>query len=192
MKREKRKKQTRKNQIRKSQILKLSVCAMLVGISVAIGYFCRVYLTFGAFVRVTFENLPIILSGVLFGPLYGLVVGTCTDLISSLASAQPINPIITVGAACVGLVSGTVTVFLKKIKVKRFVKRILPCVLAHIVGCIVIKTVGLKLYYFPEASFWYLFGIRLLVYSIICVLECVIISALMKNKYIKDFSDYEL
>jgi ECF transporter S component (folate family) len=101
-------KNTTKKNNRKRSLIRLSVSAMLIGISVVVGALCREYLTFGVFVRITFENLPIILCGVLFGPVYGLCAGLCTDLVSSVATAQDINPIITLGAASVGFVSGAV------------------------------------------------------------------------------------
>ena len=176
---------------RRKRILKLSVCAMLIGISVVVGALCRTYLTFGVFVRITFENLPIILSGILFGPVSGAAVGICTDLISSVMSAQDINPIITVGAASVGLVSGCAIKFFGN-KKRYILSSTLACVFSHVVGSLVIKTFGLKLYYFPNVSFWYLFAIRLGVYTLICASECAILVKLLKNKYIKGFSDYDL
>ena len=47
--------------------------------AVVIGYICKMFLTFGA-VRVTFENLPIMISGIFFGPLAGFMTGICSDL----------------------------------------------------------------------------------------------------------------
>ncbi len=176
----------------KKQIVKLSVCAMLVGISVVIGSICRAYLTFGVFIRITFENLPIILSSILFGPIYGLVVGVCTDLISCVITAQTINPIITLGAMYVGLVAGTLTELLAKAKINKALKVIVPCVGAHILGCMLIKTFGLWFYYFRSTSFWYLLAIRVCVYTFISAAESFVLFLILKNKYIKDFSDYEL
>ncbi|MBE6649629.1 MAG: folate family ECF transporter S component [Ruminococcaceae bacterium] len=177
---------------RKKRILKLSVCAMLIGISVVVGALCRTYLTFSVFVRITFENLPIILSGILFGPVYGLVVGASTDLISSVISSQDINPIITVGALSVGLVSGLVSEMGNMLRANKTLKKIIAVVSAHFVGCLIIKTFGLQVYYFPTTSFWYLFAIRAGVYAFICVAETFIILRLLKNKFIKGFSNYEL
>ncbi len=174
----------------KKQIIKITVSAMLIGISVVIGAVCREYLTFGTFVRITFENLPIILSAILFGPIYGIIVGLCADLIPSIITAQDINPIITAGAMCVGMVSGLTSKLLSKTSSE--IKIIIPCVSAHILGCMFIKTLGLKLYYFPDNSFWYLFGIRFAVYAVISAAETFFLFFILKNNYIKGFSDYEL
>ena len=181
-----------KRDYRKNHIIKICVCAMLVGISVAIGALCRNFLDLMYGVRITFENLPVIISGILFGPVYGMVCGTCTDLVSSVITGQSINPIITVGALSVGLVSGLVTKLLKKTDISDNVKNVLACVSAHVVGCLFIKTFGLYLYYFSTSSFWYLFGTRFLVYLFICAAECIMISLILNNKYIKGLSSYEL
>ncbi len=181
-----------KREYRKSHIIKICVCAMLVGISVVIGMVCREFLNLTSTIRITFENLPVIISGILFGPVYGMVCGTCTDLLSSVITGQNINPIITVGALSVGLVSGFVFKLLKKTNIRDSVKNVLTCVSAHVVGCLFIKTFGLYLYYFSSNSFWYLFGVRFLVYLFICTVECIMISLILKNKYIKGLSDYEL
>ena len=100
---------------RKSNIRLITVTAMLVAISVIIGIFCKNFLNFGAgpfagLFRVTFENLPIILAGILYGPVIGGVVGLATDLISYLLSNQmyPPNLIVTLGAISVGVIAGLV------------------------------------------------------------------------------------
>lgn len=185
------KKVSKKRSNLKDGIIKLSVCAMLIGISIVVGSVCRYYLTFGVFVRVTFENLPIILSGILFGPVYGMCVGLCTDLISCVATAQEINPIITMGALSVGLVSGMLSKILNKFPHKK-IKTVISCVSAHIIGCLFIKTYGLHVYYFPTTSFWYLFGIRAAVYALIASVETLILLLILSDNYIKGFSDYEL
>ena len=87
----------------------LTVCAMLTAMSVAIGIFCKNFLDFGGgLFRITFENLPILLSGIMFGPIVGGAVGLCTDVVSYLLSGQiyPMNLIVTFGAVMVGVVSG--------------------------------------------------------------------------------------
>lgn len=177
---------------RKKYIERMAVSAMLIGISVCVGYLCRIYLTFGMFVRITFENLPIILVGILFGPVYGLVAGVSSDLISSVASAQTINPIITVGAGAVGLMAGITAQIGNKFNINKTVKKTLSCISAHFLGCIIIKTLGLYKYYFSNMSFWYLFGVRSGVYVGICIAEIIMIILLTKNKNIKALSDYEL
>ena len=72
----------------------LTLAAMLTAMSVVIGIFCKNFLNFGGgLFRITFENLPIILSGILFGPAVGGAVGIASDLVSYLLSSQIYPPI---------------------------------------------------------------------------------------------------
>lgn len=123
----------------------LTAAAMLMALSTVIGIICKNFFTFNIYYRVTFENMPVILSGLLFGPLVGGAVGAGADLISCLSSTNPnVNPIITLGAATVGILSG-ITPYI--IKGKGKAQTALAVALAHLVGQVVIKSIG-KIVYF--------------------------------------------
>ncbi len=126
----------------------MTIAAMLVAMSVVIGIFCKTYLNFGlGLFRITFENLPIILSGILYGPIVGAFVGAASDLVSYLLSPQtyPPNLVVTAGAAAVGAVSGFVSRLVVKKKGRRQI--ILSGALAHVTGSMIIKTLGLYQFY---------------------------------------------
>ena len=154
----------------------LTLAAMLTAMSVVIGIFCKNFLSFGGgLFRVTFENLPIIISGIFFGPLAGALVGAATDLISYLLSSQvyPPNLIVTVGAAAVGLVSGLVSRYVVKGNGNATV--IFSGAAAHIVGSMIIKPIGLFQFY-SWAVLW-----RIPMYFVIAPIEILIICLLFKN-----------
>ena len=97
----------------------MTITAMLTAMSVVIGIFCKNFLNFGTgpyagLFRITFENLPILAAGLMFGPWVGGVAGLASDLISYLLSRQvyPINPLVTLGAMAVGLVAGLISHYL--------------------------------------------------------------------------------
>ena len=94
----------------------LTLAAMFTSMSVVIGIFCKNFLDFGGVFRVTFEGLPIIISGLAFGPIVGAFVGAVSDIISYILSTQSfaISPIITIGAALIGAVSGFVSHYIVK------------------------------------------------------------------------------
>ena len=126
----------------------MTIAAMLVAMSVVIGIFCKTYLNFGmGLFRITFENLPIIVSGILYGPIVGAIVGVASDLVSYLLSPQtyPPNLVVTAGAALIGAVSGIVSRFIVKKKGKRQI--IISGMLAHVTGSMIVKTVGLYQFY---------------------------------------------
>ncbi|MBR5506708.1 MAG: hypothetical protein IKV88_01530 [Clostridia bacterium] len=50
-----------------SSVKVLTGAAMLTAFSVIIGIVCKNFLTFNVYYRITFENLPIILAGLLYG-----------------------------------------------------------------------------------------------------------------------------
>ena len=155
----------------------LTVAAMLVAMSVIIGIFCKNYLNFGlGLYRVTFENLPIILAGILFGPAVGGIVGVCSDMVSYLLSNQvyPPNLIVTLGACTVGVISGVVSHYIVK---KRGTWQIVASgAAAHIVGSMIIKPIGLYEYY-GALVLW-----RIPLYLLIAPLEIFVLCMLFRHK----------
>ena len=160
----------------KKRINTLTFAAMLTAMSVVIGIFCKNFLNFGGgLFRVTFENLPIILSGILFGPVVGAVVGVASDLVSYLLSAQvyPPNLVVTFGAAVIGFVSGIVSrVIVKK---RGYSQIIVAGISAHLLGSVIIKSVGLYQFY-GFAVLW-----RVPLYFVIIFIEILLLCLLYKN-----------
>ncbi len=161
-------------------VRQLTVAAMLTAMSVVIGIFCKNFMNFGGgLFRVTFENLPIILSGILFGPVLGGLVGAASDLISYLLSAQvyPPNLVVTLGASAVGIVSGLVSRFL--IRKDGSAKVILSGTLGHLVGSMVIKPIGLYQFY-GMAVLW-----RIPLYLVIAPVEIMLLCLIFRNGNIR-------
>jgi ECF transporter S component (folate family) len=164
--------------------MSLTVAAMLVSISVVIGFFCKTYLNFvGGLFRVTFENLPIIMSGVLFGPIVGGFVGAASDLVSYLLSPQtyPPNLVVTFGAAMVGVMSGIMAKYV--VKRRGMVQIIISGAAAHIVGSMLIKTIGLYQFY-GILVLW-----RIPLYTIIATLEIIVICLVFSRQSFRRLID---
>ena len=156
------------------------MAAMLTAMSVVIGIFCKNFMNFGAgLFRVSFESLPILLSGIMLGPIIGGVVGAATDIISYLMSGQayPLNFVVTAGAALTGVISGILAKYV--IKKKSAARIIIPSAVAHVICSMLIKTAGLYAYY-GWAVLW-----RIPVYFAIAPLEIVIMCLMYKNTAIK-------
>ncbi len=160
-----------------------TVCTvgLLVAFSVAIGWVCKTYLTFGA-IRITFENLPIILSGLLFGPFIGGIVGLMADAISCITSPNPaLNPIISAGAVLIGALPGIISrAFIKN---NRTAAVWVSVFLSHILGSMILKSIGLHLFWGYGIE---ILGWRIPLYIAISVCESVIISAMLKHNYISE------
>ncbi len=162
----------------------ITLAAMLTAMSVVIGIFCKNFLDFsGGLFRITFENLPIIISGILFGPIAGGIVGVATDLISYFMSsmAYPPNLIVTLGAATVGFTSGFVSRYI--IKTPSYKQIILSGAAAHFLGSMIIKSAGLYVFY------GYLILWRIPLYLLIAPTEIMLICLLYKNTALRKILD---
>ncbi len=162
----------------------LTGAAMLTAMSVVIGIFCKTFLNFSAgLFRISFESLPILIAGILYGPIIGGLIGTATDIISYLLSPQPypFNSIVTLGAASIGLISGLFAKYI--IKKKGRGRIIFSCIPAHIVGSMVIKSIGLYTYYGIAVLF------RIPVYLIITPLEIILLCLMYRHRVVRNFVD---
>ncbi len=162
----------------------MTMAAMLTAMSVVIGIFCKNFLSFGeGLFRITFENLPILMSGIMFGPLVGGIVGLSTDIVSYFMSNQiyPINPIVTVGAISIGLISGVLSKYV--FKKRGYMRLILPSAVAHIIGSMIIKPIGLYQFY-GVAVLW-----RVPLYLAIAPLEILILCLMYKHQSVKRLMD---
>ena len=166
----------RKNNNRRFSTVTLAVAAMLTAISIVIGIFCKNFLNFGGgLFRVTFENMPIILAGVMYGPLVGGMVGVATDVVSYLLSSQiyPPNLIVTLGCTMVGVCAGIVSRFV--VKTPGIKQIIFSGAVAHIIGNMIIKPIGL--YQFYGLYVW----VRIPLYLVIAPVEITLLCLLYKN-----------
>ena len=158
----------------------LTLGAMLAALSIVIGIVCKNYLNFGnGLFRITFENFPIILSGIMFGPLVGSLVGLSADIISYVLSTQTlaISPLVTLGAGSIGLISGLVSHYLYK--KNGYLRLILSAFSAHLIGSLLIKSFALFTYY-GWAILW-----RIPTYVLIATLEILLICFLYNRHFFK-------
>ncbi len=160
----------------------LCLAALLAAMSLILGKFLQIPTPFAEFVRISFENLPVILAGIALGPLAGAMTGAVADLVGCLAYGYSINPLITLGAASVGLVAGVVSWLLARTPL--LCRLSLSAVAAHLVGSVGIKTAGIAAWYLSKYDLGYfeLMLWRLLNYTIIAVLEIAILYALLRHR----------
>jgi len=167
-------------------VKRLALAAMLTAMSVVIGIFCKTVLNFadGLF-RITFENLPIILGGIFFGPVTGGLIGAASDLLSYLLSPQtyPPNLVVTLGAAVIGITSGVISHFI--IRRHGPLQFAIAGGVAHIIGSMIIKSVGLFTFY-SWLVLW-----RIPLYLVIAPTEILIITLLYRNSTFRRLIDKE-
>ena len=163
----------------------LAFSAVLVAMSIVCGKYLAI--RGGDILRFSFENLPILLAGMMFGPLVGVAVGVVADLIGCVLVGYAINPLVTVGAAVIGIVGGLVYRLAGKFSL--FLRIVLSVVCAHFLGSVVIKTFGLAVFY--DMPMMVLMLWRLLNYGIIGALEIVLIYPILKNRSIHSLLNQE-
>ncbi len=151
-------------------------CALLVAMSVVCGKFLQ--FPVGDTLRFSFENLPILFAGMVFGPLAGALVGALADLIGCVAVGYTINPLVTLGAVAVGLVGGLS--YRLAARLPRVWRVTLAVAAAHLIASVGIKTVGLAAFY--SMPFGVLLLWRLLNYTLVGAAEIFLLAMLLKNK----------
>ena len=166
-----------------SPSLKLTAAlSMLVAISIILGKYLAI--SVGDVLRFSFENLPVIFAGIAFGPLAAVLVAVTADLIGCLLVAYAINPLVTIGAAAVGLCAGLVPKILKRfftIDQKWLVAATVA--ISHLLGSVVIKTFGLAVFY--DMPIFVLMLWRLLNYTVVALGESVLINILLRRDGIR-------
>ena len=172
-------KQTKRNVALFGTVRVMAMSAVLAAMSIV----CGKYLAFGVgqVLRFSFENLPILVSGILFGPLVGAAVGVVADLIGCILVGYAINPILTVGAAVIGFSGGLI--YRLTGKLPEAIRILLSVGIAHLMGSILIKTLGLAAFYDMPVGLLMLW--RALNYLIVGGVEYALIYFIMKNKAIR-------
>ena len=164
----------------KSSLAVIVASALLASLSIVLGKYLAIPV--GEAMRFSFENLPIMMAGMAFGPFIGLLVGVVADLVGCLLVGYTVNPLVTIGAAVIGFLSGLLYNLTKKANIPHAICVLLSVLTPHLIGSVLIKTVGLAVFY--SMPIWMLMLWRLLNYVIVGALECAILTYLMKNKLI--------
>ena len=152
--------------------------AMLTALSIILGKYLAI--RGGDVMRFSLENMPIIFAGVAFGPVAGAAVGLVADLVGCVMVGYTINPIVTIGATVIGALSGMIFRLTEKISIDNRLRLPITVAFAHIVGSIIIKTIGLAAYY--DMPFYILLLWRTLNYVIVGALDGIAIYTLLKSK----------
>ena len=159
-----------------SNLKAMVASALFAAISIVLGKFLAI--SVGDTLRFSFENLTIILSGILFGPVIGASTALIADIIGCILRGYAINPILTFASVFIGFSAGAVYYTLKKFN--NHIRILLIIIICHFIGSVLIKTVGLCLWYgYP---FSVMFIQRLVNYIVVGTAEFILLIILTKNK----------
>ena len=159
---------------KKTSVRTLTMLALLVAMSIV---FSRVLSISTGFVRFNLGSLPVLLAAVVFGPGAGFAVGAVADIIGGVLAGYAINPLITLGAGSVGLVSG---LLYRSLHEMRLGLRLQISILAgHLVGSVVINSLALHLFYGYQ---WALLAARIPNALVLSVVNTLLVRILLENK----------
>ncbi len=166
------------NNTNKKMIFAIVATALMAAASIVLEKIVKIDVT--PTVRISIGNMPIILCGMLLGPLFGGLCGAVADLVGCAIVGYAVNPFITAGAVFIGAFGG----FAYRYMFKNSKIPIAACVYiavsgAHLIGSVLIKSVGFMVFYStPPSIIW----IRLATYLPIIAAEGYIIYLLAKNQ----------
>lgn len=168
-----------KNQKATLTVKTIASCALLAAISIVMARLLSFATPDG--VRWSADKFPLFLAGMLFGPLMGAMTGFVADLLGSIMQFG-FNPFLCPPAILYGLFGGLFRWYLaKKFSVVRIgIAYLFPVVL----GSILYQSFALAYFYFSGGTYMegilYYLGTRTFQFSIMFVVEVLLISALMK------------
>lgn len=158
----------------------IAILGILAAASVIFGKLLAISL--GNSLRISLESLPVIYAGIVFGPVAGAAVGAVADLAGCLIVGYTVNPIITLGAVCCGLFAGLTARLFRNERIRSLRSAVLPVLTAHVIGSIIVKSLGLRLAF---STPWSLLAVRIPIYAINVVIESAIIYILLKSEAIR-------
>lgn len=148
-------------------------CALLVAISIVLTHLLTISTPI---LRFNLGGVPILLAGVLFGPVGGGIVGMLADLIGGTLAGYSINPLITLGTSLTGFVMGLCYHALPLPSQK--MRICLGVLLGNLIGSVIVNSLALRIYY---GYAWSVLALRIPNNIIVGALECVVLCYLCGN-----------
>ena len=161
-----------KNQL---NVRTMAILAMFTAISIVLTRF----LVFQPTPSVRFElgNVPIMLSGFMFGPLAGMLVGAAADFVGAIIRGQGFDIPLMLVPMFMGCMAGLLRNYI--VKNPSYIKILGFTLTVNIIGKMIWTTYWLSI--IIGRPFMEMFPIRVGVYTVIPILEATVIFALVSN-----------
>jgi len=159
----------------------LAYCAMLAALSVVLA---RLIIPMpDESTRFSIEAVPIFMSGMLFGPLAGGLVGFAADFVGTMFSGYGFNPLFCIPPILYGVFGGVFRYYLaKKVSVPRLIVGFLPPI---VLGSILYQSVALAYVYYNATFMEGLIlklSTRSVQFAITMIIDAVVIYLLFKAR----------
>ena len=142
--------------MRNKRVFEISFCAIMAAMAIALNSVASVQLTNS--IKITFYALPLLVAGILFGPLMGVTTGVVTGVILQLISPYGISlssPFWALAPICWGGVSGVIYKICKNMN--KWVAIVLAVVVASI-SANLINTLAMIMDSLLVKDSWYTFS----------------------------------
>lgn len=151
--------------------------AMLAAIEVVLARF--IIPMPNATMRFSIEAVPIIVAGLLFGPVPGALVGLVGDAVGCLFSGYGYNPIFSVSPVMIGGCAGLLrTLLYRKVNYWRILISFLPAV---VLGSVFWQSYWLSFFYGSHSFAWFL-GSRSVQFAVTSLVNAAVILGLFKSR----------
>ena len=154
----------------------LATLALLCAMEIVLARFCVIWITNS--IKITFEAIPILTAGLLFGPVAGAVVGAVSDILGAgLLSGLGWLPVLTVTPTLLGVMAGLLRPLVwKRLTLPRL---LLVTGLGFVLGSMFWTTWWLStLYGTPLPA---LLAVRVPLYCVIAVLDTLVLFFLCRS-----------
>ena len=154
----------------------LVTLALLCAMQIVLARFCVIWITNS--IRISFEAIPILVAGILFGPVAGALTGAVSDILgSAFLSGFGWMPQLTLTPLLLGLLPGLLRRFLlQKPNLPRFFA---VCAPGFVLGSMLWTTWWLSILY--ENPLEVLLAARVPLYCVIGVLDIVVVYLLYRT-----------
>jgi len=146
-------------------VKRLTIMAMMTALTIIVARFCAIPINEG--LRLGFDSIPVLLTGIWMGPVPAAIVGGLADVIGTLINSYggPYFPPMTVTPMLVGIVAGLVAKYVFKNEMNLW-KLAVTVVLADVIGNLFYGSLALSWYYqiildMPQQTFIVVFVMRL-------------------------------
>lgn len=154
----------------------LVTLALLCAMEIVLARFCVIWITNS--IKITFEAIPILMAGILFGPVAGAAVGAVSDIVGAgFLSGLGWMPVLTVTPTLMGLLAGLLRPLLwKRLSLPRLLAVTAP---GFILGSMLWTTWWLStLYGTPLPA---LLAVRVPLYCVIATLDTLVLFVLCRS-----------
>ena len=132
-----------------------------------------------ATMRFSIEAVPIVIAGLLFGPVPGALVGLVGDVVGCLFSGYGFNPVFSVPPVLIGVCAGLMRFLLyEKVSYLRILISFLPAV---VLGSVFWQSYWLSFFYGSHSFAWFL-GSRSIQFAITSLVNAAVILGLFKSR----------